>query len=164
MDTITDDVWGFEITVTIILFSIITSMFHQGFKKYRFLDSTLESLQQFYLQTESIAQDYKLFPGDLLKFCLKSLCCGKRITPFETLGKILFIAPMAISYHLKILSSVSVINDSSFSPRQEIIKHQKSCLMSQFTKQLEMTKCYFSQKIVAPVMIEGLGYIVFVRQ
>ncbi len=72
----------------------------------------MDLLQQFYLQTESIAQDYKLFPGDLSKFCLMCLCCRKRITLFETLGKILFIAPMAISYHSKILSSVSVVNDS----------------------------------------------------
>jgi hypothetical protein len=68
--------------------------------------------QQFYLQTESVAQDYKLSPGDLLKFCLKCLCCGKRLTPFETLAKILLIAPLAISCHLKILLSVSVVNDS----------------------------------------------------
>jgi hypothetical protein len=72
----------------------------------------LELLQQFYLQTESIAQDYKLFPGDRSYFCRKCLRCEKRITPFETLGKILFIAPMAISHHLKILLSVSVVNDS----------------------------------------------------
>jgi hypothetical protein len=112
MDIVTDDVWGFATTATIIPFSIFTSMFHQCFKKYRFLESTLELIQQFYLQTDSIAQDYKLFSGDLLKFYLKCLRCEKRITPFEILGKILFMAQMAISHHLKILLSVSVVNDS----------------------------------------------------
>jgi hypothetical protein len=82
------------------------------FQEIRFLESTLELLQQFYLQTKSIAQGYKLFHGDLLKFSLKCLHCGKRITPSETLGKVLFIAPVAISHHLKILLSVSVVNDS----------------------------------------------------
>jgi hypothetical protein len=97
IDTVTDDVWGFAITATIIPFSIFTSMLHQCFKKYIFLESTLKLLQQFYLQTESVAQDYKLFPGDLSKFCLKCLHCGKSITPLEILGKSLFFAPMAIS-------------------------------------------------------------------
>jgi hypothetical protein len=76
---------------------------------------------------------------------------------------------MANSHHLKILLSESVVNHpkkpcQSFSPFQEIIQHQKNHLMSQFTKQLEMTKCYYSQKIVVPVMIVGLGNILFVRQ
>jgi hypothetical protein len=59
-----------------------------------------------------MAQHDKIFHGDLLKFCLKCLHCGKRIIPFESHGKILLIAPMAISYHLNILLSVSVVNDS----------------------------------------------------
>jgi hypothetical protein len=71
MDTVTEEVWELASKATIIPFLIFTSMFHQRFKKYRFLESTLESLQQFYLQTKSIAQDYKVFPGDLLKFCIK---------------------------------------------------------------------------------------------
>ncbi len=100
IETVTDEAWEFAIKATIIPFSIITSMFHQCFKKYRFLESILELLQQFYLQTESIAQDIRLCPGDLSKFCLKCLQWGERITPFETLGKVLFIAPMANSHHL----------------------------------------------------------------
>ncbi len=39
------------------------SMFHQRFTEHRFLESTLELLQQFYIQVESIAHDYKVFPG-----------------------------------------------------------------------------------------------------
>jgi hypothetical protein len=57
-------------------------MFHQRFMEHRFLESTLELLQQFYLQVESIEHDYKVFPGDHLKFCLKCLCCGKKYNPY----------------------------------------------------------------------------------
>jgi hypothetical protein len=55
--TVTDEIWEYAIKAAIISFLIFTSMFHQRFKKYRFPESTLELLQQFYLQTESIAQD-----------------------------------------------------------------------------------------------------------
>jgi hypothetical protein len=36
----------------------------------------------------------------------------KKITPIESIGKLLFIAPMAIFHHLKILSSIPSVNDS----------------------------------------------------
>jgi hypothetical protein len=72
----------------------------------------LELLQQFYLEVESIALDYKVFPGDQSKFSLNCLCCGKKITHTESIGKLLFMAPMAISHHLKILSSIPSVNDS----------------------------------------------------
>jgi hypothetical protein len=112
MDTVTEEVWEFASKATVIPFSIFTSMFHQRFMEHRFLESTLELLQQFYLQTKSIAQDYKVFPGYQSKFCLRCLCCGKKITPSESIGKILLIAPVAICHHLKILSSVPAVDDS----------------------------------------------------
>jgi hypothetical protein len=87
-------------------------MFPQRFTEHRFLESTLELLQQFYLQVESIVHDYKVFPGDQSKFSLKCLCCGKKITLTELLGKLLFMAPMAICHHLKLLSSILSVNDS----------------------------------------------------
>jgi hypothetical protein len=140
-------------------------MFHQRFMEYGFLESTLELLQQFYLQTKSIAHDCKVFPGDV--------SVVEKITLLESIGKILFIAPMAICHHLKILSSIPAVNDSLsifksmpvlFTSAKNI-QHQKHCLMSRFMKQLEMTGMFYStQKIVAPVMIIGLGSIVFVRQ
>ncbi len=111
MDTVTEEVWEFASKATIIPFSIFTSMFHQHFTEHRFLESTLELLQQFYLQVKSIAHDYKVFPGDQSKFCLKCLHCGKN-TPTESIGKLLFIAPMAICHHLKILTSIPPVNDS----------------------------------------------------
>jgi hypothetical protein len=36
----------------------------------------------------------------------------KKITATESIGKVLFMAPMAISHHLKILSSIPSVNDS----------------------------------------------------
>jgi hypothetical protein len=87
-------------------------MFHQHFTEHRFLECTLELLQQFYIQVECIAHDYKVFPGDQLTFSLKCFSCGKKITPTETLGKLLFMAPMAICHHLKMLSSISLVDES----------------------------------------------------
>jgi hypothetical protein len=72
-DNVIEEVWEIAGKATIILFSIFTSMFHQCFSEYRFLESTLELLQQFYLQVEYIALDYKVFPGDQLKFSLNCL-------------------------------------------------------------------------------------------
>jgi hypothetical protein len=78
MDSVTEEVWEFASKATIIPFSIFTSMYHQRFTEHRFLESTLELLQQFYLQIELIAQDYKVFPGDQSKFYLRCLRCGKK--------------------------------------------------------------------------------------
>jgi hypothetical protein len=71
----------------------------------------LELLQQFYLQVKSIALDYQVFPGDQSKFSLICLRCGKKLTPKELIGKLLFMAPMIICHHLKILSSIPPFND-----------------------------------------------------
>jgi hypothetical protein len=76
--TVIEEVWECASKATIIPFSIFTSMFHQRFMEHRFLESTLELLQQFYLQVESIAHDYNIFPGDQSKFSLKCLHCGKK--------------------------------------------------------------------------------------
>jgi hypothetical protein len=83
MVTVAEEVWECARKATIIPFSIFMSMFHQHFLKHRFVESTLELLQQFYLQVESIALAYKVFPGDQSKFSLIRLHCGKKITPTE---------------------------------------------------------------------------------
>jgi hypothetical protein len=54
-DNVIEEVWEIARKATVIPFSIFTSMFHQFFLEHRFLESTLELLQQFYLQVESIA-------------------------------------------------------------------------------------------------------------
>jgi hypothetical protein len=72
-DNVIEEVWEIARKATIIPFSICTSMFHQCFTEHRFLESTLELLQQFYLQVKSIAHDCTVFPGDQLKFSLNCL-------------------------------------------------------------------------------------------
>jgi hypothetical protein len=88
MVTVAEEVWECARKVTIIPFSIFMSMFHQRFTEHRFLESTLELLQQFYLQVESIANDYKVFSGDQLKFSLKCLRCGKKLLLQNCLGNL----------------------------------------------------------------------------
>jgi hypothetical protein len=54
MVTVAEEVWEFARKASIIPFSIFTSMFYQRFMEHRFLEPTLELLQQFYLQVKSI--------------------------------------------------------------------------------------------------------------
>jgi hypothetical protein len=42
------------------------------------------------------------------------LLLQKKITHTETLANLLFMAPMAICHHLKILPSVSLVNEPTF--------------------------------------------------
>ncbi len=142
MVTVAEEVWECARKLKFIPLSIFTSMFHQCFPEHRFLESTLELLQQINLQVKSIALDYKVFPGDQWKFSLICLCCGKKITPTELIGNLLFMAPMVICHHLKILSSIPPVNDVPlifkympvlFTPTKNI-QHQKHCLMMLFTK------------------------------
>jgi hypothetical protein len=47
---------------TQILLSIFTNLFHQRFEKHSMLESTLEILQQSYIQINSEPDDLYLFP------------------------------------------------------------------------------------------------------
>jgi hypothetical protein len=184
MDTVAEEKWDCARKVSIITFSIFMSIFHWRFTEHRFLKSTLELLQQFYIQVESIAHKYKVFPGDQSKFSLKCLHCKKKITPTESLGKLLFMTPMAISHHLKMLSSISPVNDSPL-----VLKNMPVLFTS--VKNYSASKSLFAddineiaeddsdaiyeiaeddaeelfhKKIFVPIMIIGLGNTVFVRQ
>ncbi len=86
MVTVAEEVQDCARKVSIIPFSFLMSMFHQHFMEHRFLESTLELLQQFYLQVESIAHGYKVFPGDQSKFSLKCLHCEKKLLLQNCLG------------------------------------------------------------------------------
>ncbi len=49
---------------TIISFSVFSNLFHQRFNWHRFLESTLEILQQFYIAIEKCDKQYHLFLRD----------------------------------------------------------------------------------------------------
>jgi hypothetical protein len=49
-------------------------MLHSHFTEHRFLESTLELLQQFYIQVESISHDFKVFSRFFLITNSSKLC------------------------------------------------------------------------------------------
>ena len=77
----------------------------QHFGKLKFLESTLELLQQFKLQMISSSDEFTIFPGDCSKFSLKCTRCGKCVTYPESIGLTLSMAPYAILSHLDIVHS-----------------------------------------------------------
>jgi hypothetical protein len=88
-------------------------MMCQHFGKLKFLESTLELLQQFKLQMISSSDVFSIFPRDCLKFSLKCNRCGKCVTYPESIGLTLSMAPYAILSHLDIVHSDEDENDAS---------------------------------------------------
>ncbi len=83
------------------------------------------------------------------------------------------MAPMAICYHLKILSSIPLVNDSPliFKNMPVLFTSTKnnSASESLFNEAIyeiakDDTDELFQSKIVVPITIVGLGNTVFVRQ
>jgi hypothetical protein len=97
--------------------SIFTNLFHQRFKKHSMLESTLEILQQFYIQTETQSEEFHLFGGDLSTYMLRCKRCGQRVTHHGSIGEILYHAPRAMLYHRNMVK-----------PHDELI-HRESMLM-----------------------------------
>ena len=56
------DIALFATQVPVFMF---TNLFHQRFEKHSMLESTLEILQQFYIQMESEPHEFSVYPGDL---------------------------------------------------------------------------------------------------
>jgi hypothetical protein len=90
----------------------------------------------------------------------------KKITPTELLGKLLFMAPMAISHHLKMLSTISPVNDSPLDLKNMPVlftsmknySESKSLFDDAIYEIAEDdTKELFHSKIYLPIMIVGLG-------
>ncbi len=79
--------------------SIFTNLFHQRFEKHSMLESTLEILQQFYIQMETEPDDLYLFPEDFSTYTLRCIRCGQRVTLHGLFGETLFHAPAALLYH-----------------------------------------------------------------
>jgi hypothetical protein len=85
---------------TQIPLSIFTIFFHQRFKKQSMLESTLEILQQFYVQqVETQSEEFYLFGGDLSTYMLRCKRYGQRVTYHGSIGEILYHAPAAMLYH-----------------------------------------------------------------
>ncbi len=63
------------------------------------LESTLEILQQFYIQVETLPDECHIFVGDLSTYTLWCNRCDQRVTLHGSIGEILYHAPNAMLYH-----------------------------------------------------------------
>jgi hypothetical protein len=89
---------------TIVPFSIFFNLFHQRFNWHRFLESTLEILQQFYTSIEKCDEQYCLFPGDQYQYSVKCMRCHKCVSSTTLgIGETLLNAPSAMLRHWNIL-------------------------------------------------------------
>ncbi len=71
---------------TQIPLSIFTNLFLQRFEKHSMLESTLEILQQFYIQMETQSDEFHLFGGDLFTYTLRCKRCGQHVTLHGSIG------------------------------------------------------------------------------
>jgi hypothetical protein len=69
------------------------------------LESMLETLQQFYIQMESDPHEFSVYPGDLSTYTFRCMRCGENVTLPGSIGKTLFHAPTATSYHCNMIQS-----------------------------------------------------------
>ncbi len=60
------------------------------------LESTLELLQQFYIEMKSETDDFQLSPGDLFTYTLWCKRCGQHVTLHGSIGETLLHAPAAM--------------------------------------------------------------------
>jgi hypothetical protein len=84
---------------TQIPLSIFTNLFHQRFETHSMLKSTLEILQQFYIQMETQSNEFHLFVGDLSTYTFRCKRCGQCVTHHGSIGEILYHAPAAMLCH-----------------------------------------------------------------
>ncbi len=87
------------LSATQIPLSIFANLFHKRFENHSMLESTLEILQQIYIQMEIEPDDFHLFPGDSSLYILRCMRCCKPVTVAGSNGETLFHAPTAMLYH-----------------------------------------------------------------
>jgi hypothetical protein len=87
-----EDIGDIALLATQIPLSIFTNLFNQRFEKHSILESTLEILQQFYIQMESEPHEISVCPGDLSTYTLLCIRCGHRVTLAGSIGETLFHA------------------------------------------------------------------------
>jgi hypothetical protein len=89
---------------TIVPFSVFLNLFHQRFNWHRFLESTLEMLEQFYIAIEKCDKQYRLYPGYQYQYSMKCMRCHKCVSSTTLgIGETLLIAPSAMLRHWNIL-------------------------------------------------------------
>jgi hypothetical protein len=98
-----DEIVDIALFATQIPLSIFTNLFKQRFEKHSMLESTLEILQQFYIQMETQSDEFHLFGGDLSTYTLWCKRCGQPVTLAGSIGETLFHAPTAMLYHWNII-------------------------------------------------------------
>jgi hypothetical protein len=98
-DHFIDEIVDIALFATQIPLSRFTNLFHQRFEKHSMLESTLEILQQFYIQVETQSDEFHLFVGDLSTYRLRCKRCGQHVTLHSSIGEILYHAPAAMLYH-----------------------------------------------------------------
>ncbi len=94
-----DEIVAIALSATQIPLSIFTHLFHKRFEKHSMLESTLEILQQFYIQMEIEPDEFHYFPGDSSLYTLRCIRCCKPVTVAGSIGRTLLHAPTAMLYH-----------------------------------------------------------------
>jgi hypothetical protein len=79
-DSIVSSICSIAMEATKIPLAVFTDLFHHRFKKKLYLDSTLELLQQFYIQLVNHSNYFCIFVGDCHKYCLHCARCHCAIT------------------------------------------------------------------------------------
>jgi hypothetical protein len=88
-----DEIFDIVLSATQIPLSIFTNLFHKRFQKHSMLESTLEILQQLYIQMETEPHDFLLLPGDSSLYTLRCMRCRKPVTLYGSIGETLLHAP-----------------------------------------------------------------------
>ncbi len=101
-DSIVSSICDIPKKATKIPLAIFMDLFHFHFKKKPYLESTLEILQQFYIELVDYSTDFSIFVKDRHKYCLKCTRCHCAITKPDYINCVLEIAPMAMLYHWEI--------------------------------------------------------------
>jgi hypothetical protein len=86
-DHFIDEIVDIALIATWIPLSVFTNLFHQRFEKHSMLESTLEILQQFYIQVETQSDEFHLFAGDLSTYTLRFKKCGQCVTLHGSIEK-----------------------------------------------------------------------------
>jgi hypothetical protein len=120
-----------DIKATVLPFSAWTNLFHQRFLKQRYLKSTLELLQQFYILMEYQITKFNVFPGDLNQFCLRYARCRRRVSTIADIGIALKNAPAAMLMHWRFIHSHgNNADDDSYGSKTDILYSSLPLLFS----------------------------------